>query len=83
MLYAPGIPNCANAVLKIDPSTDSVTTIGQVPAGGWKWHGGLVGADGNIYGFPSHCNTVLKIEIATGVVSQLACPELVRPWGRP
>eukprot|EP00959_Pyramimonas_sp_CCMP1952_P001909 39301-Pyramimonas_sp.AAC.1 len=29
---------------------------------GWKWHGGVVGPNGAVYGIPSHADCVLKIQ---------------------
>ena len=62
MLWADGIPQCAVSVIKIDPKAQQVTTIGELPAGGWKWHGGVTGPDGCIYGAPcaSHCGVALS-----------------------
>ena len=42
-----GIPHNANAVLKINPETDECTILGegQLPAGEWKWYGGLANKD--------------------------------------
>ena len=45
-----GIPNCAGAVLKFDPRTETSKLLGDFPEGGWKWHGAAIGGDGNIYG---------------------------------
>ena len=58
-----GIPNCASAILRIDPRDDTVTTFGEgcFPKGGYKWHGGVLGDDGCVYGCPSHRDDVLKI----------------------
>eukprot|EP00959_Pyramimonas_sp_CCMP1952_P266759 5577077-Pyramimonas_sp.AAC.2 len=56
------------------PHADEVGTIGCVPKGDWKWHGGVLAADGNIYGFPAHAEAVLKISPATGEVTQIGGP---------
>ena len=48
-----------------------VSTIGNLPEGSWKWHGGVVGADGAIYGIPAHAETVLKVVPATGEVKTI------------
>jgi len=45
-----GICQNANGVLKIEVSTGNCTVIGSFPEGGFKWHGGNVGSDGNVYG---------------------------------
>ena len=55
-----GIPQCADSVLRIDPATQSVTTIGTLPPGGHKWHGGVVGRDGCIYGIPANADSVRR-----------------------
>jgi hypothetical protein len=52
-------------VLKIDPTDDSVSLLGLdngelLPAGQWKWHGGLRAGD-KIYGFPNNADNVLVI----------------------
>jgi hypothetical protein len=39
-------------VLKIDPRTDAVSLIGGPFPGRQKWYGGLLGANGCIYGIP-------------------------------
>ena len=57
-----GIPACAGGVLRIGLPNGDVSVVGSVPEGGWKWHGGVVGADGCIYGIPAHADEVLKID---------------------
>ena len=60
-IYAP--PYTATGVLRINPRTDSVQVLGNYPAGGWKWHGGLLAkSTGVIYAFPAHSNEVLCID---------------------
>ena len=56
---------------------------GQLPAGGWKWHGAALGGDGNIYGIPAHATSVLKIEVATGQVRTIGhgLPDGKYKWG--
>jgi len=39
----------------------SMKLIGDEYDGEWKWNGGVVGHDGNIYGIPSEANQMLKI----------------------
>ena len=64
-----GIPACARSVLKIDcssandedDSAPTVTCIGELDEGGWKWHGGVVCEDGTVLGAPSNAHEVLKI----------------------
>jgi hypothetical protein len=31
--------------------TQEVTMLGELDGGGWKWHGGVTGRDGCIYGY--------------------------------
>lgn len=57
-----GINQNAKGILRIDPKTQSVTVHGDFPEGQFKWHGGVLGPDGCIYGIPAHADTVLKIE---------------------
>eukprot|EP00164_Ancoracysta_twista_P008236 GFYU01011840.1.p1 GENE.GFYU01011840.1~~GFYU01011840.1.p1 ORF type:complete len:387 (-),score=76.85 GFYU01011840.1:40-1200(-) len=64
-----GIPNCAKSVVKINPATSEVTTIGDLPSGGQKWHGGVTHPDGCVYGVPSHHEHVLRIDPRTGDVT--------------
>lgn len=59
-------------MLKIDPSTDEVSLLvlesGELlPAGNWKWHGGLRAED-KIYGFPNNSDEVLVINCREGRV---------------
>jgi hypothetical protein len=69
-----GVPSNADSVLKIDPRTDEVTTIGGPLKGQWKWHGGVLANDGNIYGIPCNAETVLKINPTTGEVTTFGGP---------
>eukprot|EP00873_Tetraselmis_striata_P025574 jgi/Tetstr1/445838/TSEL_033478.t1 len=69
-----GIPHTATGVLKIVPSTGECTVVGEgrLPAGGWKWHGGLATDDGElIYGFPNNADAVLKVDTRIDEVSLL------------
>jgi len=75
-----GIPCNAHAVLKIVPRTGEVTTLrnfirsdgstGVNPdlPGRWKWHGGQLAPDGNIYCAPANAERVLMILPRTGEV---------------
>ena len=45
--------------------------MGALDGGGWKWHGGVVGGDGCIYGIPAHADTVLKIDPHRGELVQI------------
>merc|ERR1711963_22142 len=70
-----GIPNNADAVLKIDTLSDIVTTIGGSLKSGrhrtddkYKYLGGALGSDGHIYCFPCDAERVLKINTRTDEV---------------
>jgi hypothetical protein len=75
-----GFPAHAATVLKISPHIDDAQ-VGleelhldpledpQVMQGKYKWLGGGVDREGNIYGMPSDAQTILKIETSTGRVS--------------
>uniref|UniRef100_A0A7S4Q9U4 DUF6923 domain-containing protein n=1 Tax=Alexandrium monilatum TaxID=311494 RepID=A0A7S4Q9U4_9DINO len=69
-----GIPSNAEAVLKIVPSTQEVTTIGGPFKGQWKWHGGVLAGDGRIYGIPCNAEAVLRITPSTGAVELIGGP---------
>ena len=76
-----GIPNCATAVLRVDPRTQEVSTFGEAdlpdtPFGDqkYKWHGGVAHPNGYIYGVPSHSDCVLKIDPATQSVTTFGGP---------
>ena len=69
-----GVPACATGVLRIGVDAadhpegvlEDVSLIGDVAAGGWKWHGGCVTADGCVWGIPSNSDAVLKIAPKAG-----------------
>jgi hypothetical protein len=57
-----GVPYKSGSVLRIDTETDTATLVGpDFGSGKWNWHGGIE-ANGSIYAFPSHANSVLKID---------------------
>ena len=57
-----GVPYRAGSVLRIDAETDTATLVGpDFGSNKWNWHGGIE-ANGSIYAFPAHANTVLKID---------------------
>ena len=57
-----GVPYRTGSVLRIDAETDTATLVGpDFGADRWNWHGGIE-AHGSIYCFPSHADTVLKID---------------------
>lgn len=66
-----GVPQNASSVLRIDPLSLRVSTLGSLPEGGWKWHGGVVGADGAIYSLPAHACRVLRIDPSDQTVRQI------------
>lgn len=74
-----GIPAHADSVLKIVPGPDPViTTIGgplrtgaHRTDGKYKYLGGSVGHDGNVYFFPSDADYVLQTNPTTGVVREV------------
>jgi len=72
MIYA--FPSHANRVLKIDTTMESkgenstLLDIHRAPYDNdetqkYKWLGGSVGADGNIYAMPADASTILKINV--------------------
>jgi len=69
-----GIPSNAEAVLKIDPSTGEVATMGGPLVGAWKYHGGVLAGDGAIYGIPCNAESVLKVVPSTGEVTTIGGP---------
>lgn len=57
-----GVPYRAGSVLRIDTETDAAALVGpDFGCDRWNWHGGIQ-ANGSIYAFPSHADTVLKID---------------------
>jgi hypothetical protein len=59
-IYA--IPQSCRHVLKLDPTTDSVSIVGPPFLGRCKWYGGIIGKqDGAIYGIPQNASGVLRI----------------------
>jgi hypothetical protein len=69
-------------VLKIDPSNDEVSLLvledGKLlPAGQWKWHGGLRAKD-KIYGFPNNSDDVLVINCRKGLVYTVGNGNILR-----
>ncbi|CAD7928562.1 unnamed protein product [Amoebophrya sp. A120] len=69
-----GIPSHGESVLRIFTSKtnqhrERYNEVEQLyPDSGpmkgiWKWHGGILGQDGNIYGVPCNADQVLKIDI--------------------
>ena len=56
--------------------TETGTLLGQLPGGGWKWHGAAIGGDGNIYGVPAHQKHVLKVVVGKDEVGLHRAPAL-------
>ena len=66
-----GLPCWANSILKIDTSTNSVTTFGAAALESllasppsstrWNWHGGQVSVNGYVYAVPANAERVLKV----------------------
>ena len=48
---------------KLDPSTQKATLVGNELPGDFKWNGGVLAADGNIYGIPCSATQVLRLTI--------------------
>ena len=48
--------------MKIDPSTEEISFVGQEFEGDFKWAGAVKGPDGQIYGIPYNAASVLRID---------------------
>lgn len=71
------LPSNADSVLRIDPATQEVATLGDnldSLKGDWKWHGGNLGDDGVIYGVPCNAKTVLRVDPKTSEVTTIGGP---------
>merc|ERR1719229_1361759 len=68
-IYA--IPCDADAVLRIEPSTGQVTTLGGglLGSGKDKWEGGVEGLDGAMYCLPQQSQVVLRIDPASAAAA--------------
>ena len=66
--YIYGVPYNSTTVLKIDPTTDTVTTFGDL-VGSAKWVGGVLSSNGCIYCIPHTSTTILKIDPTTDTVT--------------
>jgi hypothetical protein len=58
-------------VLRIKPATQSVEVFGELAEGGWKWHGGVVSPDGDVYCIPNNAPRVLKIDVRASRISEI------------
>jgi hypothetical protein len=56
------IPQFATRVLKIDPRTETMSLVGPIIEGKYKFYGGVVGSDGAIYGICQNAASVLRID---------------------
>ena len=74
-------PSAATQVLEIDPATDTTTVFGSLGSG-FKWYGGALAEDGNIYGvrFSSPSGTVLKIDPSGPTASTFAGSGFGSQW---
>jgi hypothetical protein len=45
-----------------DPRSQQATLVGDELQGNGKWHGGVLAADGNIYGIPFNATQVLRFD---------------------
>lgn len=67
------IPGHARRVLQLDPETDILQQIGPVLPGKFKWLRGVPVGD-SIYALPCHADSVLRIHVPTGEITQLKIP---------
>jgi hypothetical protein len=58
-------------VIKINPETQEVTTIGGPFEGRQKWYGGLKSSNGCIYGIPQRASGIIKIDPQTQAVTTI------------
>jgi hypothetical protein len=69
-LYAP--PQSLNSILKVEPSTNTVTRIaGVLGAQNPKYTGFVLGTDGNLYALPRTAPSVLKLNPTTDTITQI------------
>ena len=66
IIYA--VPFYATSVLRLDPNTEQITTLGSLSGESWKWQGGVLAGNGIVYGMPSCADSVLRIDPATGEI---------------
>lgn len=64
----------AETVLKIEPGPDAnspgtFSLVGELPEGGDKWQGGVLGSDGCVYGIPEDSEFVMKVDPTTDQVT--------------
>jgi hypothetical protein len=61
-------------LLKLDPSTDSISFLPTIFTGTNKWNGGVLSTQGIIYGVPDTSASILRIDPSTDAVTLLAKP---------
>ena len=77
-----GIPSAATSILRIDPSSDTISFFGSVGTPqGTKWCGGVLAPNGAIYGMPYLLSQVLKIDPAESSAYTLAARYTPGPFG--
>jgi hypothetical protein len=69
-----GVPESYDAVLKINPTSDTVSTVGSLgepssPSNPARWEMGVLAANGKIYCPPDDATTVLEIDPATDTLA--------------
>ena len=74
-----GLPCWADSVLKIDTSTNVVSTFGEAALDDllpkppsstrWNWHGGQINENGYVYAVPANAERVLKVHPTLETVS--------------
>jgi hypothetical protein len=67
------IPGHAPRVLQLDPDTDMLQQIGPELPGKFKWLRGVPVGD-CIYALPCHADSVLRIHVPTGEITQMEIP---------
>ncbi len=65
-------PSNSSTVLKIDPSTDTISTFGSVGGSSDKWSGAILAPNGKIYCAPLLQSSILIIDPTTDTTSTVA-----------
>jgi hypothetical protein len=66
-----GVPSGADNVSEIDTRAGTYAVFGQTSDGDFKWSGGCVWKDGNIYCFPRRANSLLRIDTETRTTDEI------------
>jgi hypothetical protein len=75
------IPLCASKVACINPSTKTVSLIGQDFGDQmWKWRGAVLSHDGKIYSAPDSIDAILCIDTTVEKPTATALNEEGKPW---